>query len=300
MLGCGFLGVSLLYASFSPIDWRCHLFSCGDRQIAGNALWIAPGRARINENMWLTELLLAFTIRAHTPASEIGAEGRIGWLRYTPPWEAAELGVKDDAQLCVVLVVTREQFADLWERGPGRVPQRIFLEVEGFRDQYEYMPGDEIWVLNPAEHAEVQIKACTFQNIAGLVTDHASMHQEARFGSRGDQVIANVHAFVQLHTRALHDSKKPQHSAILKDLYACIGREYLRPGDVRRSEVEDEFANVEQLVNTLDLALNQQAIKQEDAAGRHDNSSKKHLIWLRGRAIPGYAHLQSRHDCYVA
>jgi hypothetical protein len=126
------------------------------------------------------------------------------------------------------------------------------------------------------------------------------MHQEARFGSRGDQVIANVHAFVQLHTRALHDSKKPQHSAILKDLYACIGREYLRPGDVRRSEVEDEFANVEQLVNTLDLALNQQAIKQEDAAGRHDNSSKKHLIWLRGRAIPGYAHLQSRHDCYVA
>jgi hypothetical protein len=165
------LGVSVLYAAFSPIDWRCHLFSGDDREIAGKALWITTGHARINENVRLTQLPLTFTIRAHTPASQVGAEGRVGWLRYDPPWEADELNVKHDAQLCVVLVVTREQFADLWERGPGRVPQRIFVEIEGFRDEYEYAPRDKLWEINPAEHAEVQIKACTFQNIADLVTD---------------------------------------------------------------------------------------------------------------------------------
>ena len=71
----------MLYAVISLIDWRCHLFGGGDKEIAGTGIWIAPGHARINENVWLSELPLAFTIRAHTPASEIGAEGRIGWLR---------------------------------------------------------------------------------------------------------------------------------------------------------------------------------------------------------------------------
>jgi hypothetical protein len=279
----------VLYAVISLIDWRCHLFGGGDKEIAGTGIWIAPGHARINENVWLSELPLAFTIRAHTPASEIGAEGRIGWLRYDPPWEADELGGKQDAQLCVVLVVAREQFADLWERGPGRIPQRIFVEVEGFRDEYEYTPGDKIWELNPAENAEVWIRACTFQNIADRVTNDAYLRQEGRFRYRGDQVIGfgDVRALMERHTREHHDSKKPQHSAILKDLYACIGREFMQRGEASRSELDEEFANVEQLVNSLDLALNRQAIKEvEEADGRRENPSKERLwIWRRGNPV---------------
>jgi hypothetical protein len=190
-----------------------------------------------------------------------------------------------------VLVVTREQFADLWERGPGRVPQRIFVEIEGFRDEYEYAPRDKLWEINPAEHAEVQIKACTFQNIADLVTDRASTRRETRFGYRGDQVIdyAEVRALVEQHTRECHDSKKPQHSAILKDLYACIGREFTRPGEVYRGKLDEGFANVEQLVHTLDLALNRQAIEHtEEAVGHHDNPSKTLWIWLRGNPVTAF------------
>lgn len=172
-----------MHAVLSPIDWRCHLFSGGDREIAGKALWLAPGDARINEDVWLTKLPLGFTIRAaaRTFDSKLEAEAPVGWLRYDPPFEAAELMVKHDAQLTVVLVVTPEQLADLWERGPDRVPRRIFIEVEGFRDQYQYTRGDRIWEINPAEHTDVPIKACTFQSIAGLATDHA-VHQQTRFG----------------------------------------------------------------------------------------------------------------------
>jgi hypothetical protein len=155
------LGVSVLYATFSLIDWRCHLLSGSDREISGEALWIAPGHARINEDVSLTELPLTFTIRAHTPASQVSTEGRVGWLRYDPPWEADHL--KHSAQLCVVLVVAREEFSDLWERGPGRVPQRIFAEIEGFKDEYQYAPGDKLWEINAAERAEVRIKPVPFR-----------------------------------------------------------------------------------------------------------------------------------------
>jgi hypothetical protein len=271
-----------MHAVLSPIDWRGHLFSGGDREIAGKALWIAPGGARINENVWLTKLPLGFTIRAaaHTLDSKPEAKGPIGWLRYDPPFEAAELMVKHDAQLTVVLVVTPEQFADLWERGPDRVPQRIFIEVEGFRDQYQYTRGDQIWEINPAEHAEVRIKACTFQNVAGLTTDRA-VHQETRFGYLGDHAVADVRALIEQHAREYDDGNKPQHNAILKDLYACVGREFTRRGEVYRSELDEQITDVEQLVSTLDLALNPK--QAEESVGGNDNPSKKLWIWRRGK-----------------
>jgi hypothetical protein len=270
----------VLYAVFSPIAWRCNLFSSGDREINGEALWIEPGDARINENILLSKLRLAFTIRARSQTPESGAEERTGALRYDPPFLAAEIGVKHDAELSVFLVIKPEQFADLWDRKPEGIPQRVFVEVEGFRDQYEFVSGDKIWELNPAETAQVLIKTCTFQN-------RALMRSETRIGNGRDQVIADVTSFVEQHRRERHDSNKPQHSAILKDLYACISREFTLPGEVYRSDLDEEFTKVEQLVHDVDSALNRQSIqKTNEVDGRRDNPSRESLwIWRRGNPV---------------
>jgi hypothetical protein len=216
------------------------------------------------------------------------SEREIGWLRYEPPWDDGLYREKHEAQLCVVLVLTREQFSDLWERGPGRAPQSIFAEIDGFEDEYQYAPGSRIWEINAAEHAEVQIKACTFQNIAGLIIDSASIRHGGRFRPRGGEVITDMHAFVRQHLNKRHDSNKPQHSAILKELYACIARECTRPGDVGRGELEEEFANVDRLVIDLDLALNRELIREEEAVGHQGNPSKKRGIWYRGDPVAAF------------
>jgi hypothetical protein len=259
----------------NPLDWRCNLFSSGDRSIVGKALWIAPWDARINENIWLRKLPLTFAIRPHTPASEIATEGQSGWLRYIRPWEADGVSEKHDAELHVVLLVTQELFTDLWECGPGRVPQRIFLdEIEGFRSQDEWVIGDKIWDINEAEDAQVRIKTCTFQ-YTDFVADHASLRYN------WDQV-ADVPAFIEQHMRKHCDDcldKPLQYRNILRDLYTCISHEFTRSGEVFRDELDAAMATVERLVDDLDVALNQQA--NDQAVGRQ--SSKKPLcIWARG------------------
>jgi hypothetical protein len=273
---------------FSPIAWHCNVFSSGAREIRGEARWLAPKDARINENIWLQKLRLAFYIRVGSSASENEAEGPIGRLQYCPTFEAPELGVKHGAGLEVDLHIEPKQFDDLWDRDYERIPQRVFIEVEGFKDQFENWSGDagdKIWELNPTETGQVLIKTCTFQNIAELATDRTSLRQQAFFG---EEVIADVPSFIEHRLRERPQSNKPhQHDAILRDLYASISREFTRPGEVYRSELDEELTKVEYLVDDLDLALNQQAIKEMEEANPHGkNPSKKHLwIWSRGNPV---------------
>ena len=121
-----------MHAVFKPIDWRCNLFSTGDREIRGEAVWIAPAEARINEHIWLRRLRLFFSIQGWSPSSEDKAEDLAGGLKYSPPWEAPELGLKHEAQIFIDLRVNSEQFADLWDRSPERLPQHVFIEIEDF------------------------------------------------------------------------------------------------------------------------------------------------------------------------
>ncbi len=250
---------------FKPIDWRCNLFSTGDREIRGEAVWIAPAEARINEHIWLRRLRLFFSIQGWSPSSEDKAEDLAGGLKYSPPWEAPELGLKHEAQIFIDLRVNSEQFADLWDRSPERLPQHVFIEIEGFYDQ--------IWNLDAQESANVLVKNCTFQIAARL-------SQEDRIALSEEQIITDLPFFVEQRLRTYRD---PQHRIILKELYGCITRELKQRGETYQPEIEMQFTEIENLVQDLDFALNREAIQSAElASSLNSPPNKPRWIWRGG------------------
>ena len=109
------------YLWFRPLEWQCNSSLQRQqlksyRRIEGSGEWGSAPNIRVNDKISLRTLPLTFTFR-------IGAEGTD---REEFPVSRAEVHIEFNFLI--------RDFDDLWERSGGRIPQRIYFEVEALPD----------------------------------------------------------------------------------------------------------------------------------------------------------------------